>query len=372
MSNRDYYEVLGINKGATETEVKKAYRKLAVKHHPDRNPDDDSAAERFREATEAYEVLKDSTKRSQYDQYGHAAFDQQSGGFGGGGFGGGDGFDMNDAMEAFLRNFGGFGGGGFGGQQSTPDNRGRTLQAKVKLSLEDVANGITKKIKLNKQIACKSCSGSGAESGSSPVTCSQCNGMGKVRQVRRTMLGQMMTEGICPGCGGRGQKVEHPCSSCAGSGTVRGSETVEVKIPKGVSTGNFMDLQGRGDTGMQGGPAGDLRIMMEVKEHEIFERHGDDIVVDLPVSPVDLALGAKINVPTLEGKVALKIPAGTQTHKLFRLRGKGLPILNRRGSGDQMVRIISWTPQKMSKDQQEILEQLRDELASKTPAPGRG
>ena len=369
MSTRDYYEVLGVSKGATETEIKKAYRKLAVKHHPDRNPDDDTAAERFREATESYEVLKDTQKRAQYDQYGHAAFDQQSGGFGGAsGFGG---FDMNDAMESFLRNFGGFGGGGFGGGQSAPDNRGRTLQAKVKLTLENVADGVTKKIKLNKQIPCESCSGSGAAAGSTPVTCSQCNGMGKVRQVRRTMLGQMMTEGICPGCGGRGQKVEHPCSSCSGSGTVRGSETVEVKIPQGVSTGNFMDLQNRGDAGMQGGPAGDLRIMMEVKEHELFERHGDDIVLDLPVSPIDLALGAKINVPTLDGKVALKIPAGTQTHKLFRLRGKGLPILNRRGCGDQMVRIICWTPQKLSRDQNVLLEKLRNDLSGKTPEPGR-
>jgi len=372
-TQRDFYEILGIGREATEQEIKKAYRKVAVKEHPDRNPDDPSAAERFREATEAYEVLKDSQKRAQYDQYGHAAF-EQSAGFGGG-FSGD--FDMNDALESFLRNFGGFGdvfgggmGGGMGGGRAA-SNRGHDLQVKLKLTLKEVSEGVTKKVKLRKQVRCGDCGGDGAAPGSKATACPQCNGLGRVRQVRRTLLGQMVTEGVCPQCQGRGSHVSDPCTGCHGTGTLRGEETVEVRVPAGVSTGNFMEIPGRGDAGQQGGPNGDLRVVMEVAEHDVFERHGDDVLVDIPISPVDLMIGAKVEVPTIDGRVALKIPAGTQSHKIFRLRGKGLPRLNRGGSGDQLVRVIGWTPDSLSKDEKELLEQLRESLGRRVPEPGR-
>jgi molecular chaperone DnaJ len=367
---RDYYEILDIDRGAEASDIKKAYRKLAVKHHPDRNPDDPKAAERFREATEAYEVLKDPQQKAKYDQYGHAAFDQ-SAGFGAAGFGGA-GFDINDALESFLNNFGGFGdvfGGGGGGRG--PSNQGHDLQARVKLTLREAAAGAKKKIKLRKQVACKSCNGSGAAKGSQPQTCSQCGGMGRVRQVRRTLLGQMMTEAACPACQGRGTRITDPCGSCHGTGTLRGEETVEVNIPAGVSSGNYMELSGHGDAGSQGGPAGNLRVVIEVDEDDIFERHGDDILIDLPVSPVELMLGTAVEVPTLDGRVSLKIPAGTQSHKIFRLRGKGISHLNRGSSGDQLVRIIAWTPDKLAKDEKAALEKIRQALVDKTPKPGR-
>ncbi len=368
---RDYYEVLGVGRQAETSEIKKAYRKLAIKFHPDRNPDDPDAAEKFREATEAYEVLKDPQQRARFDQFGHAAFDQSAGFGGAGGFGAG--LDMNDALESFLRNFGGFGdifgGGGGGGGRAT--NRGHDLQVKVELTLEEAAEGVKKKIKLRRQVPCGDCDGSGAARGSRPTSCSECNGIGRVRQVRRSLLGQMVTEGICPACQGRGSVISEPCSGCHGTGTLRGEKTVEVRIPQGVTTGNYMELAGQGDAGERGGPAGDLRVLMEVAEHELYERHGDDLLLDLPVSPVDLILGVKAEVPTLDGRVALKIPAGTQSHKIFRLRGKGMPRLNRGGRGDQLVRVIAWTPQDLSADEISRLEALRDVLAVRTPAPSR-
>jgi len=368
-SKRDFYEILGIARDATEAEVKKAYRKLAVKHHPDRNPDDATAAERFREATQAYEVLKDAQQRAKYDQFGHAAFDQ-GGGFGGGGFGAGA-FDMNDALESFLRNFGGFGDVFGGGVGRGRDNRGHDLQVKVELTLSDVAEGTSKKIKIRKQVRCDTCEGSGAKPGSKPNQCEQCSGLGRVRQVRRSLLGQMVTEGVCPRCQGRGSEVSDPCHDCHGTGTIRGEETVEVKIPRGVSSGNFMELGGRGDVGQFGGQAGDLRVVMTVREHDVFERHGDDLLIDLPISPLELTLGTRVEVPTLDGRVALKIPAGTQTHKIFRLRGKGLPRLHHSNSGDQLVRVIAWTPGGLDKDVLASLEDLREEMKRHIPEPGR-
>ena len=368
---RDYYEVLGVERNASEAEIKKAYRKLAVKHHPDRNPDDSSAAERFREATQAYEVLKDSSQRAKYDQYGHAAFDQNAG-YGAGGFGA-SGFDMNDALESFLRNFGGVGdvfGGAAGGGRGQ-DHRGHDLQVKVELTLQDVANGTTKKIKLRKQVGCDTCSATGSKPGSSPTQCEQCGGLGRVRQIRRSLLGQMVTEAVCPKCQGRGSAVTDPCHDCHGTGTIRGEETVEVKIPKGVAAGNFMELSGRGDAGQYGGPTGDLRVVMNVVEHDVFERHGDDLLIDMPISPLDLILGTRIEVPTLDGRVALKVPAGTQSHKIFRLRGKGLPRLHHGGHGDQLIRVIAWTPEGLDKDARRRLEELRDDVQGRIPEPGR-
>ncbi len=372
-AKRDYYEVLGIAKGASVSEIKKAYRKLAIKHHPDKNPGDEGAAERFREATEAYEVLKDEQKRAQYDQFGHAP---EGGGHGGGYGGGGFNVDMNDALESFLRNFGMGGASGgfgdmFGGGGAGPQRRGRDLQINLKISLADAASGVTKKIKVNKQVACDSCHGTGAAAGSKPVTCGQCNGMGRVRQVRQSLLGQMMTEVACPKCHGQGQTISNPCGNCRGSGTVRGEEVLEVKVPAGVSSGNYMELQGKGDQGEQGSPAGNLRVVFDVEENDIFERHGDDLLIDVPLSPVDLMLGTKVEVPTLNGKVALKIPAGTQSHKVFRMRGKGIPHVNRPGTGDQLVRVLAWTPDKLDKETKARLEAVREELARRIPAPGR-
>jgi molecular chaperone DnaJ len=373
---RDYYEVLGVSRDAAAADVKKAYRKLAIKHHPDKNPDDPSAAEKFREATEAYEVLKDAQKRAQYDQFGHTSND---GGFPGGGYGGaGFNVDLNDALESFLRNFGMGGGGGggfgdmFGGEaRGGGRGRGRDLQISLKVTLLEAALGATKKLKVNKQVPCKTCSGSGAKPGSKPVTCGQCRGQGRVRQVRQSLLGQMMTEGVCPQCHGQGTIVENPCGDCRGTGTIRGEETIELKVPAGVSSGNYMELQGKGDAGAMGAPAGHLRVVFEVGEDDLFERHGDDLLIDVPVSPVDLMLGTKVEVPTLEGKVALKIPAGTQSHKVFRMRGKGIPHVNRPGTGDQLVRVLAWTPGKLSKDLKSRLEGLQKELAGTVPPPGR-
>jgi len=371
-AKRDYYEVLGVERGATDSEIKKAYRAKAIKYHPDKNPDDPSAAEKFREAAEAYEVLKDAQKRAQYDQFGHAP---EGGGFGG--YGGGVHVDLNDALESFLRNFGmggGFGdffGGGGGGGGGVQRQRGRNLQLALKVTLREAAQGARKTVKLTKQVPCGDCGGSGAAEGSRPVTCSQCRGSGRVRQVRQSLLGQMVTEGVCPQCQGRGTVVQDPCRSCRGTGTVRGEEALEIKVPAGVSTGNYMELQGKGDAGEHGAPAGHLRVIFEVQEDDVFERHGDDLLIDVPISPVDLMLGTKVEVPTLDGKVALKIPAGTQSHKIFRMRKKGLPHVNRPGVGDQLVRVLAWTPQQLDKTTRSELEQLRDGIAAAVPPPGR-
>jgi molecular chaperone DnaJ len=368
-SKRDYYEVLGIGRDAADGEIKRAYRKLAIQYHPDKNPDDEAAAEKFREATEAYEVLKDSQKRSQYDQFGH--MDGAAGLGGAGGFGGFN-VDLNDALESFLRNFG-MGGFGdvFGGDGRGGRRRGRSLQLQLEVSLADAATGAHRTVKVKKQVPCGDCSGSGAAPGSRPATCPHCRGQGRVRQVRQSLLGQMVTEGVCPHCQGQGQVIEDPCRSCRGTGTVRGEETLEIKVPAGVSTGNYMDLEGKGDAGEAGSPAGDLRVVFKVAEDDIFERHGDDLLIDVPVSPVDLMLGTRLEVPTLEGKVALKVPAGTQSHKIFRMRGKGVPHVNRPGTGDQLVRVLAWTPDKLDKDTKRRLEDLRADLAARVPRPGR-
>ncbi|MBK7671928.1 MAG: molecular chaperone DnaJ [bacterium] len=370
-SKRDYYEVLGVARGADATDIKKAYRAQAIKYHPDKNPDDPGAAEKFREAAEAYEVLKDPEKRAQYDRYGHAP---EGGGFGGGYGGGGINVDLNDALESFLRNFGMGGGGGFGdmfGGSGGGRGRGRNLQLELAVSLEEAARGVRKTVKVTKQVSCGDCGGTGANAGSKPATCPQCHGHGRVRQVRQSLLGQMVTEGLCPQCQGRGQIVQDPCRSCRGTGTVRGEESLEINVPAGVSSGNYMELQGKGDAGDHGGGAGNLRVVFNVRESDLYERHGDDLLIDVPISPVDLMLGTKIEVPTLDGKVALKIPAGTQSHKIFRMRKKGMPHVNRPGTGDQLVRVIAWTPGDLEKDLVKKLEALQADLARRVPPPGR-
>jgi molecular chaperone DnaJ len=365
---RDYYEVLGIARDADATEIKKAYRAQAIKYHPDKNPDDPGAAEKFREAAEAYEVLKDSEKRAQYDRFGHVdAGAGPGGGYGQGGFN----VDLNDALESFLRNFG-MGGAGFGDVFGGGGRgRGRNLQLELSVTLEEAARGVRKTVKVTKQVPCSDCGGTGAAAGSKPATCQHCRGHGRVRQVRQSLLGQMVTEGLCPQCQGRGQVVQDPCRSCRGTGTVRGEESLEINVPAGVSSGNYMELQGKGDAGDHGGGAGHLRVVFNVRESDLFERHGDDLLIDVPVSPIDLMLGTKIEVPTLDGKVALKIPAGTQSHKIFRMRKKGMPHVNRPGTGDQLVRVIAWTPADLDKDMIKRLEALQADLARRVPPPGR-
>ena len=375
MSKRDYYEVLGVGKDADDTAIKKAYRKLAVQYHPDKNPGDTTAEEKFREATEAYEVLRDSEKRARYDRYGHAGVGAESPFGGAGGYGGqGYDFDLSDALRAFMRDFGGGGFGDFFGEAAggrRRSGRGRDLQVKVKLTLEEVASGAEKKIKLRKQVNCSTCEGSGSRGGARPQTCPQCNGQGQVRRVQRTLLGQFMNVVTCPQCHGEGTIVSDPCPDCNGTGHVRGEATVSVKIPAGVTTGNYLTLKGQGDVGERGGPAGDVLVVVEELEHELFERHGDDVLINVPVSTIDLALGTKVQVPTVDGRVALKIPAGTQSHKVFRMRGKGVPHLHGGGRGDQLVRIIGWTPQQVGRDDKKALEKMRDAVVQDVPAPGR-
>ena len=372
MSKRDYYELLGVERSASPDEIKRAYRKLAVKYHPDKNPGDPSAEAHFKEATEAYEVLRDAEKRQRYDQFGHAAVGGSGAGPGPGGAGGFE-FDLSDALRAFMRDFGGFsdlfgegapGRGGRGG-------RGRDLQLKVKLSLAEIATGIEKKIKLNKEVACGTCAGSGAARGSSVVTCTQCGGRGQIHRVQRTILGQIMNVVTCPVCQGEGRVVQRPCPDCNGTGSLRGSETIEVKIPAGVSSGNYITLKGKGDVGARGAPAGDVFVVIEEADDDQFERHGDDLLINVPVSVFDLVLGAKVQVPTVDGKVSLKIPPGTQSHKIFRMRQKGLPHLHGHGRGDELVRIIAWTPLELTREQREALDQLRTGMSDGVPAPGR-
>ncbi len=378
MDKRDYYEVLGVAKGADEQEVRKAYRKLAMQYHPDRNPDDPSAEDKFKEATEAYEVLKDDKKRQAYDQFGHAGVSGQ--GFGGaqGPFGQAGGIDMEEALRAFMRDFGGFesffGGGGRGsGRQSGPDRTGRDLRVRLKLSLEEVAKGATRTLKIKKKSVCDTCHGTGQKPGSQSSRCGTCQGHGEVRQVRRTLLGQFVEQRVCPTCHGEGSVIQDPCSDCRGEGRVNGEEMLEVKVPAGVSTGDYIPLRGRGEAGLRGGPKGDVIVLIEVAEHKLFERvQKNDLYVEVPVSFSTLSLGGKVSVPTLEGKALLKVPAGTQTHELFRLRGKGLPVLNSGSHGNLIVRLLGWTSPKPDKEEQSLLRELEKIQQGKLPDPRRG
>ncbi|MBC8365854.1 molecular chaperone DnaJ [bacterium] len=378
MDKRDYYEVLGVAKGADDQEVRKAYRKLAMQFHPDRNPDDPGAEDKFKEATEAYEVLKDEKKRQAYDQFGHAGVSGQ--GFGGaqGPFGQGGGIDMEEALRAFMRDFGGFesffGGGGRGaGRHSGPDRTGRDLRVRLKLTLEEVAKGVTRTLKIKKKTACDTCHGTGQKPGSQSSRCETCQGHGEVRQVRRTLLGQFVEQRVCPSCHGEGSVIQDPCTECRGEGRVNGVETLDVKVPVGVSTGDYIPLRGLGEAGLRGGPKGDVIVLIEVEEHKLFERvQKNDLYVEVPVSFSTLSLGGKVSVPTLEGKALLKIPAGTQTHELFRLRGKGLPVLNSGRHGNLIVRLVGWTSPNPDKKEQGLLRELEKIQELKLPDPKRG
>lgn len=375
MEKRDYYEVLGVGRDASTDEIKKAYRKQALQYHPDRNPGDTGAEEKFKEATEAYEILRDSDKRARYDQFGHAGLS----GAGAGGFEGFGGFDLSDALRAFMRDFGGFGGfeDFFGAGSRSRGGRGKRvmrgndLQVRLKLKLSEVADGVSKKIKVNRMVTCSQCAGSGAKDSSSKQACPTCKGTGEIRQVSRSLFGQFVNITACPMCHGEGSIIKDPCPKCNSDGRIKGSKSVEMKIPGGVSTGNYLTLEGQGDVGPHGGPSGDLIVLIEEIEDNVFERHGFDILCDLPVSFSQLALGARVEVPTLDGKAMLKIPPGTHSHKIFRLKGKGIKRLHSYGKGDQLVRVVAWTPQSISPGERECFEDLEKRVKDKPPAVGR-
>lgn len=360
MSKRDYYEVLGVSKSADEKEIKKAYRKLAIKFHPDKNPDDKDAETKFKEAAEAYEVLSDAQKKARYDQFGHAGMGGAAGG-GHGGFGGG--MSMDDIFDNFGDIFGGFGFGGSGGGRSRGGrrvNRGSNIRIKVSLTLEEIAEGVEKKVKVTKDNACGSCDGSGAEGSSGHSTCGTCNGAGQVTRVTNTFLGQMQTASTCPTCNGTGSVITDKCKKCNGNGVERGEAVIPINIPAGVEDGMQLQVSGQGNMGTRGGVAGDLLVVIEEKQHDHFQREGQNLHYDLFINVADAALGTQIVVPTLSGKVKIKIEEGTQSGKLLRLRGKGLPSVNAYGTGDIIVNVNVWTPQKLSSEEKKVLEKLRD------------
>jgi len=353
VAKRDYYEVLGLGKGASEDEIKKSYRKLAMKFHPDKNPGDKEAEEKFKEAAEAYDVLSNAEKKQRYDQFGHAGMGGASsgpGGFGGGGFS-----NMDDIFSAFGDIFGGGGGRSRGGQRV---NRGTNLRIKVKLTLEEISTGVEKKIKENKYVACKPCNGSGAKQGAGFTTCSTCRGNGQVTQVMNTILGQMQTTTTCPSCGGEGKIIKEKCTSCHGDGITRDEEIININIPAGVAEGMQLSMQGKGNAAARGGIPGDLLITVEEAAHEHLKRNGNNLHYELFVNFSDAALGASAEVVTLEGKAKIKIDAGTQSGKILRLRGKGLPEINSYGKGDLLVSVNVWTPQSLSKEEKQLLEKL--------------
>ncbi|MCP4212278.1 MAG: molecular chaperone DnaJ [Halieaceae bacterium] len=346
MSKRDYYEVLGVSKGADEKEVKKAYRRVAMKCHPDRNPGDAEAEASFKEASEAYEILSDPEKRSAYDQYGHAGVDPS---MGGGGFGGGNFSDI------FGDVFGDIFGGGRG--RSGPQ-RGSDLRYTLDISLEDAVKGATVEIRVPSLNACDTCDGSGASPGSSPTTCGTCGGVGQVRMQQ----GLFQVQQTCPNCRGRGKSISDPCNSCHGQGRVETTKTLSVKVPPGVDTGDRIRLSGEGEAGPEGGPSGDLFVQMSVRQHAIFERDGKNLYCEVPITFADAALGGELDVPTLDGRVKLKIPAETQTGKLFRLRGKGVKPVRGGSVGDLLFRVDVETPVKLNKEQKGLIEELRASL----------
>lgn len=360
MSKRDYYEILEITKSASADEIKKAYRKMAIKYHPDKNPGDKTAEEKFKEAAEAYEILSSPDKKQRYDQYGHAGLGGNSGFGGGGGRGGFGGMNMDDIFSQFGDVFGGHFGGGGSSRGGRRVNRGSNLRVKVKMNLEEIANGVEKKIKVNKYVACKPCRGSGAKDGSSFNTCSTCRGTGQVTRVTNTILGAMQTTSTCPTCGGEGQSITDKCTSCHGDGIVRDEEVISINIPAGVAEGMQLSVSGKGNMGARGGVAGDLIIVIEEIEHELLKRDGMNLFYDHFISFVDAAIGTQIEVPTIDGKAKIKVEPGTQSGKVLRLKAKGLPDINTYSRGDILVNINVWTPQQLTKDEKAILERLRE------------
>ena len=356
---RDYYEVLGVQKGASDTEIKKAYRKLAKENHPDLNPGDQGAEARFKEINEAYEILSDKDKRARYDQFGFAGVDPS---YGGGGYGGGfDGsFDFGDLGDIF----GSFFGGGFGGasRSRSGPQRGESLRTSLTITFEEAAFGCEKEVSLERVEQCDTCGGTGAAPGTTPETCSNCGGTGTVQQRRQTPMGVFATTSPCPRCGGKGKIISSPCKSCNGTGQMRRRKTVKVSIPAGIDNGQIISLRGQGNAGKNGGPSGDLQIIISVQSHPLFRRDGTNVYCDAPITFTQAVLGGELEIPTIDGKVKYDIPEGTQTGTTFRLRGKGIPNVNGRGRGDQFVTVHIETPRNLSREQKEALRKFSESL----------
>ena len=355
-NKRDYYEVLGVSKTAADADIKKAYRKLAKENHPDLHPGDQAAEARFKEINEAYEILSNSDKRSRYDQFGFAGVDPNygAGGFGGGGFEGG--FDFGDLGDIF----GSFFGGGFGGGARTRNGpqRGESLRMGVTVSFEEAAFGCEREVTVERVEQCGTCKGTGAAPGTSPETCTACGGTGTVQQRRQTPMGVFATTGPCPKCGGKGKIVASPCKDCGGSGQVRKKKTIKISVPAGIDDGQIISLRGQGNAGKNGGPAGDLQIVVTVRPHQLFRREGTDVFCDAPITFTQAVLGGELEIPTIDGKVKYDIPEGTQTGSTFRLRGKGIPSVNGRGRGDQYVTVYIETPRNLNREQKEALKKF--------------
>ena len=367
MAKRDYYEVLGVDKSASADEIKKAYRKLAVKYHPDKNPGDKEAEEKFKEAAEAYSVLSDADKKAKYDQFGHAGVDGSAPDFSGG-FG-----NLNDILnDLFGGGFGGFGGfgGGFGGsrggQRQQKVYRGRDIRVRVKLTLEEIAKGVEKEISIERSVPCKDCGGKGAKNSSDIKTCSACNGTGQVQRVVNTFLGQTVTYSTCQQCGGEGKVISNPCRSCGGTGLVRKRETIKVKIPAGVEAGMQMNISGEGHAAKNNGVNGDLLVVIEEQEHPNLKREGNNLYCTKIVSLPDAILGGEVEVPGIDGSYKIKVEPGTQSGTVVRLRGRGLPTVNGYGgTGDLYVKIAVWIPKKLEKDDKAVIESLRNKESFK-------
>ena len=363
----DFYAVLGVQRGSSDDEIKKAYRKLAMTYHPDRNNGSKDAEERFKEITEAYDVLRDPQKRAAYDRYGEA-------GLRGGGGGGFHHVDLSEALGIFMRDFGGFGGleemFGAARASSNGPRSGEDIKVTVPLTLSEVASGVEKKITIRLLDPCDRCDGSGAEPGSKSQVCSTCSGIGEVRRAQRSFFGQFVTVAPCPTCHGEGRIVQSPCKKCRGDGRLRGEHEIAVKIPAGVATGQYMTLRGVGNAGPRGGPRGDIHVLFEVAEDPRFERDGEDLYTEMLVTYPQLVLGADVSVPVVSGHVSLTIPPGTQSGQVFHLRGRGLPRVNANGTGDLHVRVQLWTPQSLTDEQEHLIKQLA--ALEGTPPASRG
>ena len=358
---RDYYEVLGINKGASADEIKKAYKKMARKYHPDLNPGDKSAEEKFKEVNEAYEVLSDPDKKARYDQYGHAGVDPNfgAGGFGGGGFDGS--FDFGDLGDIF----GSFFGGGFGGGRRTNPNapqRGESIRMSIAISFEEAAFGCEKEVTVERYETCDTCHGNGCAPGTSPEVCPDCHGTGTVQVRRQTPMGVFATSSPCPKCGGKGRIIHQPCKDCRGSGLLRKKKTIQASIPAGIDNGQTISIRGQGNAGKNGGPAGDLLITITVRPHELFRREGTSVLCEAPITFTQAVLGAELEIPTIDGKVKYTLPEGTQSGTTFRLKGKGIPSINGRGRGDQYVTVTIETPRDLNREQKEALKKFSETL----------
>jgi molecular chaperone DnaJ len=361
MAKRDYYEILGVAKSASADEIKKAYRKVAMQFHPDRNPGDKAAEEKFKEAAEAYEVLSDQEKKAQYDRFGHAGVNNR------GGFGGGQGMNMDDIFSNFGDIFGDdifgsfFGGGGArqrGGKAR--GTRGSNLRIKLKMNYEEIAKGANKTVKVKKYTSCNTCSGSGAKDKNAVQNCSTCNGTGQVRKVTSTFLGQMQTVGTCPTCNGEGSTITNKCTACKGEGRVYTEETINIDIPAGVQDGMQLSLSGKGNIGERGGAPGDLIVLIEEEAHPDLQRDNLNVIYDMHISIPDAIFGSNVEVPTIDGRAKIKIPPGTQSGKIFRLKGKGFPSINSYEKGDQLIHVNVWTPQELTSEEKEMFEKLRD------------